>query len=147
MSENPQPKPAGELIIYQGKLHWAVFVRPVMVTCLALILFNYGEPLFGAAATIVAGVFWAAALMAAWSSVFVITERRVLIRAGTIYRTDLDLPLERVDGVSVRQDAMGRLLGYGTLVVDGSDGARAICTTVARAAEFGRQLQALRAPA
>jgi uncharacterized membrane protein YdbT with pleckstrin-like domain len=147
MSEPEQPKPAGELIVYQGKLHWAVFVRPVMVSCLAVLLFNYGEPLFGAAATIVAGMLWAAALMAAWSSVFVITERRVLIRAGTIYRTDLDLPLERIDGVGVRQDAMGRLLGYGTLVVDGSDGTRATCTTVARAAEFSRQLQSLRVAA
>lgn len=147
MSDTQQPAPAGELIVYQGKLHWAVFVRPVMFTSLALILFTYSEPLFGAAAMIAAGLFWAAAFMAAWSSVYLITERRVLIRAGTIYKVNLDLPLERVDSVAVRQDTMGRLLGYGTLVVDGSDGSRAICPTVAHAGEFDRQLRSLRGAA
>lgn len=140
-------QPAGELILYQGKLHWAVYVRPVMISCLAALLFSSGEPLFGLAAALAAGALWAAALMAAGGAVFLITERRVRIRSGSVYRVSLDLPLARVDGVSVRQDTMGRLLGYGTLRVDGSDGSRAVCPGVARAAEFSRQLEALRAAA
>jgi uncharacterized membrane protein YdbT with pleckstrin-like domain len=96
---------------------------------------------------IAAGLFWAAALMAAAGSLFVITERRVLIRAGAVYRVNLDLPLEQVEAVTVRQDTMGRLLGYGTLVVDGNDGSRATCTTVAHAAEFGQQLRTVRGAA
>lgn len=139
-----EPAPAGEPIIYRGALHWAIFVRPVMLTCLALLLLHYQEPLFAAAAAIGAGMVWAAALLSAWSSLFVLTDRRVLIRAGTIYRVVLDLPFAEVDGVSVRQDLMGRLLGYGTLVVDGRDGSRACCPAVARATEFSRQLRGLR---
>ncbi|NTU80848.1 MAG: PH domain-containing protein [Chloroflexales bacterium] len=147
MSDTQQPASAGEMIVYQGKLHWAIFVRPVMFTCLALTLFNYNEPLYGAAAMIVAGLFWAATLMAVAGSLFVITERRILIRSGTVYRVDLDLPLEQVDAVTVRQDTMGRLLGYGTLVVDGRDGSRATCATVAHADRFGQQLRTLRGAA
>jgi uncharacterized membrane protein YdbT with pleckstrin-like domain len=145
----PQPARAaeeGERIVYQGKLHWAIYVRPVMVSCLAILLFSYGEPLFGAAATIGAGLLWAAALMSGWGSVFLITERRVIIRAGSVYRVSLDLALEQVEAVQASQDTMGRLLGYGTLRIDGSDGSRAVCPTVARAAEFSRQLKKLRGP-
>jgi uncharacterized membrane protein YdbT with pleckstrin-like domain len=142
MSETAQP--AGELITYQGKLHWSVFVRPVMFSCLAALLFSNGEPFYGAAATLAAGLFWGAALMAAWGSVFVITERRVLVRAGTIFRVNLNLPLDQVERVEVRQDTMGRLLGYGTLLVDGHDGSRVVCPGLAHAAEFQRQLQAAR---
>lgn len=147
MTDTQQPASAGEMIVYQGKLHWAIFVRPVMFTCLGLLLFSYDQPLYGAAAVIVAGLFWAASLMAAAGSRFVITERRVQIRAGTVYRVSLDLPLDQVDAVTIRQDTMGRILGYGTLVVDGKDGSRATCPTVAHADEFGQRLRTLRGAA
>lgn len=137
-------QPAGEPIVYQGRLHWAIFVRPVMLTALAALLFSNGQALFGAAAALAAGLLWAAALMASGGSLLVITERRVLISSGAIYRVSLDLPLAQVDGVAVRQDTMGRLLGYGTLLVDGSDGSHVACPTVARPEEFSRQLQLLR---
>ena len=144
MSDPPPSPPTSEVIIYQGKLHWAIFVRPVMFTCLALTLFNYNEPLYGAAVMLAAGLFWAASLMAAVQSRFVITAQRVRIRTGSIYRVSLDLPLDQVATVTVRQDTVGRWLHYGTLVVEGQDGSRALCPTVAHAAEFERQLRAQR---
>jgi uncharacterized membrane protein YdbT with pleckstrin-like domain len=139
----PQPEPTGEPIHYQGRLHWTIYVRPVMLTCIALTIFKYGEPLVGAAFALAAGLFWAAALMAVAGSALLITDRRVRLSSGAVYRVTLELPLDEVDSVSVRQDMMGRLLGYGTLVVDSSGGARASCPNVARPAEFRRQLQAL----
>lgn len=144
MSEPAQTAPAGELILYQGKLHWSIYVRPLMFTCLAAVLFSGGEPLYGAAAALAAGVFWAAALMAAWSAQFLITERRVRLSSGAFFRVSLDLPLAQVDKVEVRQDTMGRLLGYGTLLVDGQDGTHAACPGLAHAGEFGTRLMAVR---
>ncbi len=141
MSETPQSVPADEVIVYQGKLHWAIYVRPVMLTCLALTLFNYDLSLYGAAAGVAAGLLWAVTLVAVVKSRLVITPRRVRIRAGTIKQVSLDLPLDQVATVTVREDTMGRLFGYGTLVVDGKDGSHATCASVAHAAEFKRQLR------
>ncbi len=156
MSQNAQPvesaQPAqsaasGERIVYQARLHWAIFVRPVMLTCLAILLFSNDQPFLGVAAALVAGLLWAGALMTSGGSLLVITERRVLVNTGAIYRVSLALSLDEVDAVTVRQDTMGRLLGYGTLMVDGSDGSRAVCPTVAHADEFRRQFQLLRGAA
>lgn len=141
MSDTSQPA-SGELIIYQGRLHWAIYVRPLMFTCIALTLFGYDQPFLGAAAMIASGLFWAAAIMAAANARLIITERRVLISAGAVFQLSLDLPLAQVERVRVDQDTMGRLLGYGTLVVDGQDGSRVACPRVAHAAEFDQQLRA-----
>lgn len=49
---------------------------------------------------------------------FVVTTRRVLVREGVVTRHGMDIPLDRIDGVRVRQNLAGRALGSGTLVVE-----------------------------
>lgn len=136
----PQSEPSGEPIHYQGRLHWTIFVRPVMLTCLALLLFNADNALLGAIFALAAALFWVAALLAFRSAALLITDRRVRLSSGTIYRVSIDLPLSEIDRISVRQDVMGRLLGYGTLVVESTNGTRASCPNLTQPAEFERQL-------
>ena len=53
----------------------------------------------------------------------VVTTRRLLVREGVHRRHGLDVPLERISAVHTRRTRVGRLLGYGSLVVDvGPDG-------------------------
>jgi uncharacterized membrane protein YdbT with pleckstrin-like domain len=136
----PQPEPTGEPIHYQGRLHWTIFVRPVMLTCLALLLFNTDNVLIGALFALAAALFWLAALLAFRSAALLITDRRVRLSSGTIYRVSVDLPLSEIDRISVRQDFMGRLLGYGTLLVESTNGTRVSCPNLTRPAEFERRL-------
>lgn len=140
MDQSEQSVPQGEMILYGGRLHWAYFLRPVMFTTLALALFNLGETFAGLAVLILAGLFWAAHALSASSTRLLITSRRVIVQTGYLWRTSLVLPLDEVDRVQVQTDTMGRLLGYGTIVVDGRDGSRAAVGCVARAGDFGAAL-------
>jgi uncharacterized membrane protein YdbT with pleckstrin-like domain len=139
--EQPQSEPMGEAILYRGRLHWTIYVRPVMLSCLALFLFNYGELVLSLISGLAAVLFWGAALLAARSTGLLITDQRVRLSSGTIYRVQVELPLAAIDQISMNQDFMGRMLGYGTLVVTSREGTRANCPNLAEPAEFYRELE------
>jgi uncharacterized membrane protein YdbT with pleckstrin-like domain len=48
----------------------------------------------------------------------------VLQKTGVVSRRSLDIPLAKVESVDLRQGVLGRLLGYGTLVIGGTGGTR-----------------------
>ena len=67
-------------------------------------------------------------LVKAWldgvTSEFVVTSSRVLIKYGFIRRRTLELMLSRIESVGVDQSVIGRLLGFGTIIVSGTGGTR-----------------------
>jgi uncharacterized membrane protein YdbT with pleckstrin-like domain len=121
---------AGERVLLHRRPHWRVLAGPV-----AAFLVTVGAAAYAAAALdgrgwpVLAGV---AALLVLWLTVLpvvrwrtthlVVTDRRVLLREGVLSRQDIDVPLDRVAGVSTRRSVPGRLLGYGTLMVDTESG-------------------------
>lgn len=76
-----------------------------------------------------AGAFFASALWLLVRSVvyrmtteFAVTDRRVLIKTGFVARYAYEVSLRRVEGVHVSQTVLGRMLGYGTVMVNGVGG-------------------------
>jgi uncharacterized membrane protein YdbT with pleckstrin-like domain len=70
-----------------------------------------------------------------------VTNRRVVIKTGLLHRRSFDLMLKQVEGVNVDQPLLGRLLGYGTLIVSGTGGKQEVFKQVSAATEFKRRLQ------
>jgi uncharacterized membrane protein YdbT with pleckstrin-like domain len=56
------------------------------------------------------------------TSEFAITDRRFVAKTGIISRRSAELLLTRVESIRVDQSIIGRLLGYGTLVIVGTGG-------------------------
>jgi hypothetical protein len=75
------------------------------------------------------------------SSEFSITDRRVVIKVGWIQRRTLETMLAKVETIGVQQTLMGRLLGYGTIVVMGTGGTKESFRNIADPLEFRRQVQ------
>ncbi|MBB4623803.1 PH domain-containing protein [Parabacteroides faecis] len=50
-------------------------------------------------------------------SLFVVTNRRVVLKTGIIRRRVAELVLPKCEGIQATESVTGRLLGYGTLVV------------------------------
>jgi uncharacterized membrane protein YdbT with pleckstrin-like domain len=48
-----------------------------------------------------------------------ITTRRVIAKFGFIRRRTVELNINKVESIQVDQSVMGRILGYGTLVISG----------------------------
>ncbi len=69
------------------------------------------------------------------------TTRRVLIKVGVLRRRSLELLLSKVESIGVDQGIVGRLLGYGTIIVTGTGGTKEPFRMIAAPLEFRRMVQ------
>lgn len=92
---------SGEQVIYETKLHWITFVSLKAILTLFI-----------------------APLIAFLTSEFAITNKRVIIKVGLIRRRTLEMNLNKIESVKVDQGILGRILGYGTIVIIGTGGTR-----------------------
>jgi uncharacterized membrane protein YdbT with pleckstrin-like domain len=53
-----------------------------------------------------------------WTTVYVLTTHRLILRQGLIARSGRDIPLARINDISFSHTAIERVLGCGTLVVE-----------------------------
>ena len=134
-----------ERIKYQARLHLVPFLPAYILGGLAAAAGVVGIGLEMWWLTIVG--FAIALPTLAWtyitqtSSEFSITDRRVVIKVGWIRRRTLETMLAKVETIGVEQTLVGRVLGYGTIVVMGTGGTKESFRNIARPLEFRRQVQ------
>lgn len=75
------------------------------------------------------------------TSEFAVTNKRVLFKMGFIRRRSLDRMLAKVEAIGINQSVLGRLLGYGTVVITGTGGVRQPFKNVVNPLELRRQVQ------
>ncbi len=139
-----------ESVIYRAQLHWIIFAKAAPSFLLAIIFFiissnteNYSFLLGIGFIFLLAAIF---AAIGSWmklkTSEFAVTNKRVLIKVGFIRRHSLELPLQKVEGIGVDQGLLGRLLGFGTIIVTGTGGTKERFDGIALPLEFRKQVQA-----
>ena len=115
-----------ERIIYQSRLHWIIYLGPVVIVGVGLVLAVPGAPGLSAAGGAAVLALGLVSILAAWvrqiSSEFAVTDKRVIIKTGFLSRRTIELNMSKVESVQVDQDIFGRLLGYGTITVIGTGG-------------------------
>lgn len=99
---------------YKASLHWIIFVPTILWLALGFIFEGAG---IAWVFVIIALYSLAKAILRKLGSEFVLTNKRVVLRQGIISRKTVEIILAKCEGVSVDQSIIGRLLGYGTLVV------------------------------
>jgi uncharacterized membrane protein YdbT with pleckstrin-like domain len=128
----------GEALVYETGLHWLVYGRAILLFALAAALavaaglavsgalvppndVNY--LLIPAAACAVLGfiAFIVAAVRRA-STELAVTDQRVIFKTGIISRHTLEMNRSKVESVDVDQSILGRILGYGTVLLRGTGG-------------------------
>ena len=155
----------GETLLYQTRHHWIVLLGPVLLSLLLDIpgmLFLVesvvhkapkhsaaGKAEFGAGGLAVVGLL----LMMAGAAILVyglakrnatemaVTNKRVLIKTGLAGRRTLDLMLPRVESIGVEETFLGRILGYGSVIVRGTGGTPEVFLLIAHPQEFRRAVQ------
>jgi uncharacterized membrane protein YdbT with pleckstrin-like domain len=70
-----------------------------------------------------------------------VTNRRILIKTGIVSRRSVELLLSRVESILITESFMGRMLGYGSVVVRGTGGTPEPFDYIARPKEFRRCVQ------
>jgi uncharacterized membrane protein YdbT with pleckstrin-like domain len=142
----------GEELVYRAHLHWVIYARAIFCFVLAimivLLVAVYGTPDTRTIGVLVALAFVVFGLFAFIlryidnkTSEFGVTNKRVLIKVGLIRRHSLELLLRQIEGIGVDQSIMGRIFGYGTIMVSGTGGTKETFPHIAHPLEFRRQVQ------
>jgi uncharacterized membrane protein YdbT with pleckstrin-like domain len=115
-----------------GRLHWLMFWPSIFWLLVAIAIACVGafvaveEPqrryCFYAAAAIafVALVMMLAAWMRRRSTEIVVTNRRVILKRGLVSRYTAEMTVSKIEAVDVIQSVLGRVFGYGTVVIRGT---------------------------
>jgi uncharacterized membrane protein YdbT with pleckstrin-like domain len=112
----------GEQIIYRTKLHWIVFLGPIILFVIGIFA-SYKEASAVGGISIFLAIIWViAAAISRVTSEFGISNNRVLIKVGWIKRNSLETLLTKVEGIQVEQGILGRILNFGTIIVRGTGG-------------------------
>jgi uncharacterized membrane protein YdbT with pleckstrin-like domain len=93
------------------------------------------------AAAIVAGVLLTVGLVKRNSTEMGLTNKRVIVKTGFASRRTVELLLSRIESVVVEEPAMGRVLGYGTVIIRGTGGTPEVFEKIAHPLEFREQVQ------
>jgi len=143
---------AGETIVLQGRMHAAVVALPaifyaaisIFVFFFVAILYFVAHAILGAIIlgrpalmppgfglmfllpdTLLVPVFLILTILA-WlarsHALVTLTNRRLIINQGVMSRTTAELLLKQVETVAIRLPLLGRIFGYGTVVVRGTGG-------------------------
>lgn len=118
----------GEQIVTAAHHHWARIAVPVMSVFAGLILVLVLDSLIPASLGPLANLLWWGWLVvvgwAVWELLkwrhdwFVATDKRLILTYGLITQKVGMMPLAKVTDMSYTRSPMGRLLGYGTFVME-----------------------------
>ena len=149
----------GETVTYQTRLHWIVMLGHIIVGCLLLILpgalllyYALSQTTLesstahimkvGGLGLLIAGVIVILIGMVRRNATeMAVTNRRVVIKTGLASRKTIEMLLNKVESIEVIETTIGRMLGYGAIVVIGTGGTTEPFHNVAHPLQFRSQVQ------
>jgi uncharacterized membrane protein YdbT with pleckstrin-like domain len=151
---------AGETVQYQTKLHWVVMLGHVataaVLEVLAIIFLiasfsSHGAPenVPSRGITLLVAFFWFAigaiffimGLLKRNATEMAVTNKRVIAKTGVANRRSIEILLSRIESVVVDEPALGRILGYGTVIVRGTGGTPEVFEKIQHPLKFREQVQ------
>ncbi len=133
-----------EQILYQTKKHWITFLAPVCWTIVTFIFMTRTNHLIQYASygsAVIALLAWLNQFLLYSVSAFVITNKRVMMREGFLYRRTQEARLSTVTNVAVNQSLIGQALGYGNIFVSTPGNINEMFTEISNPLIFQKMLQ------
>ena len=117
---------SGEKLLYSAKLHWIVFLWPGIwflfgILCVTEVKNQVSLGCLFFLISLMSGVVSYVNLI---TSEIGVTNKRVIIKVGLIRRISIEVLLNKVEGIQVRQGILGRILNYGSITVSGTGGTK-----------------------
>jgi hypothetical protein len=129
----------GEAVVYQTRLHWIVMLRHILLGMVllaaggALLTYQLKHPQLGVTSKHLADggaaaflVFGLVAIIAGAirrnATEMAVTTRRVVVKLGLMNRKTIEMLLNKIETIEVREPMTGRMLGYGSITMIGTGG-------------------------
>jgi uncharacterized membrane protein YdbT with pleckstrin-like domain len=121
----------GENIRFVTDIHWMVYLPGVLllIVAIAVYIVQWSLGVTGAAATFLhwlAGILFIGAAVLLfigwfkrWTTEVAVTDKRIIYKRGFISRYTIEMHLDKVESVDVDQSILGRILGYGDIIIRG----------------------------
>ena len=120
----------GETIAYRAQLHWIIYfiglvliVAAIGFAASAMLLKTETIRLGLMLAALIALFLGLFQMIRAWivavNTEIIVTSRRVIYKTGFISRNTVEMNLDKVESVLVRQGILGRVLNFGTVIIRG----------------------------
>lgn len=133
-----------ETVRHLTRPHWIVYARGAFWLFVGICAFvaydvtKLGSTLeIAGAAICVVGVLY---LFVAWlrrlTTEIAVTDRRIIYKRGLVSRHTVEMNMAKVESIDVNQSMLGRVLGYGTIIVRGTGAGLEPLRTIQSPIEF-----------
>lgn len=121
-------------IVHQARLHWIIFAWPlVTLSAVVYIGLNFEilrQPscLFG-----ILVLLWGAATLIMYRfSSLTIKKNQIILKTGFLIRQTMNIPLDKVESIDIRQSILGTIFGFGNIVITGTGGSREVVAYISK---------------
>jgi len=124
----------GETVVYATRLHWLIYVNTILlaIACVVLVgaAVSTSDNQSISLAFAIAAIIFALLALSTGLRAFIrrattelaVTDHRVIYKSGLLSRHTIEMNRDKVESVDVDQSLLGRIFGYGTVVVRGTGG-------------------------
>jgi uncharacterized membrane protein YdbT with pleckstrin-like domain len=137
-----------ETVASRKRLHWVIFLKPLVPGLIALGIIAFGTvlgsnvlALIGLGGLAIAGIWGGVVLVRYLSTEFAVTNKRLIRKEGVLSHSSRELHLSKLESVQVEQTLIGRMLGYGTMIVSGTGGLHHVFELIPRPLRFREAIQ------
>src|SRR3954469_12377201 len=134
-----------EEVTHKTKLLSLFFFKPLLLAlafgAVGGSLFYFQQPLPAAVLIVVAAIPIIVASVGRSSAEFAVTNKRVILKMGFVQKKTAEMFLNKIESVGVDQSIVGRMLGYGTIVIRGTGWTLEPFDRISAPLEFRRQMQ------
>ena len=147
----------GEKLMYRTGVHWSVLFGPAIIALILAVptmaILAFRDEIVAKGISVNAADIAAAAFIVVAMAIFgysvvqknateiAVTDRRVIIKTGMASRRSLEIMLAKVESIGIDETLMGRMLGYGTVVIHGTGGTPEPFRKIAHPSEFRMAVQ------
>ncbi len=138
----------GESLVYQTGVHWSILFWPVVIAvvlaagAVVCLVQKDSDFLYAGAALLILGLaILTAAAVKRNATEIAVTNRRVIIKTGVTSRRSLEIMLPKVESIGITEPFLGRVFGYGTVVIHGTGGTPEPFDRIAHPSEFRKHVQ------
>jgi len=128
-----------EYMLYMANFHWYIFIPGIFLYLIAIAIFITNDLTWFLYGIYIIGLAMFALLMPIiinLTTELTITSKRVIYKSGLLSRTTVELNHNIIDSISVNQNILGRILGYGTLIFRGTGGEKTEVAGICKPLEF-----------
>jgi hypothetical protein len=116
MADNNTELLENERIVYQIRLHWVLFLGPLML----IIIGGLSFPAKGLSAIVLAsiGIAWGVISYIKFNYSYIrVTDKRVLVRVGFLVRQPYSISLSDISYIDFYQPSLGSMLNFGKITI------------------------------